>query len=125
MIDPANLDHAIAVHAKWKFRLKDAIATGRSEWTVDAVSPDDRCEFGRWLHALPLPDRMSSHWREAKTLHAQFHAAAAEVLKSALAGHKSEAEAAMAPGGPFADVSARLVRLLTDWKKHVPGNQSV
>ena len=39
MIDPANLDHAIAAHAKWKFRLREAIKTGRNEWSADKVAP--------------------------------------------------------------------------------------
>ncbi len=124
MIDPASLDHAIAAHAKWKFRLREAIKTGKSEWTVETVGPDDRCEFGQWLNALLLSDRMSKDWRDAKTLHAQFHRAAADVLKSALAGHKAEADASMAPGGEFADVSTRLVRSLIDWKKRLPGGAS-
>jgi hypothetical protein len=123
MIDPAALDHEIAAHAKWKFRLREAIKTGLSEWTVDTVRPDNLCEFGKWLDALPLPMRMSHDWREAKALHAQFHRAAAEVLKSALAGDKTGAEAAMAPGGAYADVSTKLVRGLTEWKKKVSGRE--
>jgi Chemoreceptor zinc-binding domain len=121
MIDPANLDHAIAAHAKWKFRLREAIKTGQSEWSTDTVRPDDQCEFGRWLNSLPLSDRMSAEWREAKALHARFHVAAAEVLRSALEGRKEEADTAMAPGGVFAEVSMKLVRVLTDWKKRAPG----
>ena len=121
MIDPANLDHAIAAHAKWKFRLREAIKTGQSEWSAETVRPDDQCEFGRWLNSLPLSDRMSAEWREAKALHARFHVAAADVLKSALAGHQAEADTAMAPGGAFADVSMKLVRLLSDWKKRHAG----
>jgi len=124
MIDPASLDHAIAAHAKWKFRLREAIRTGQSEWTVEKVRPDDLCEFGKWLNSLPLSDRMMKEWREVKVLHAQFHVAAAGVLESALGAHKSEADAAMAPGGTFADVSTRLVRIITDWKKKVSGRES-
>ena len=117
MIDPASLDHAIAAHAKWKFRLREAIRTGQSEWKVENIRPDDQCEFGTWLNTLPLSDRMMNEWREVKTLHAKFHVAAADVLESAIAGRKSEAATAMAPGGTFADVSMRLVRIITDWKK--------
>ncbi|AMV39853.1 CZB domain-containing protein [Planctomyces sp. SH-PL62] len=124
MIDPASLDHAIAAHAKWKFRLREAINTGQSEWTVEKVRPDDQCEFGKWLNSLPLPDRMRKEWREVKVLHAGFHAAAADVLASALAGRQSEAAAAIAPGGAFADVSTKLVRLITEWKKTAAGPQA-
>ncbi len=122
MIDPATLDHAIATHAKWKFRLREAIRTGKSEWTVEKVRPDDQCEFGKWLNSLPLSDRMMKEWREVKALHTQFHLAAAGVLESALAGRGTEATAAMAPGGTFADVSTRLVKIISDWKK-TPGGK--
>ena len=121
MVDPASLDHAIAAHAKWKFRLREAIKTGQSEWTVENVRPDDVCDFGKWLNALSLADRMMKEWREVKTLHAKFHVAAAEVLALAIAGHKSEADTSMATGGAFADVSSKLVRTITEWKKRVTG----
>jgi hypothetical protein len=121
MIDPAKLDHAIAAHAKWKFRLREAIKTGQSEWTVEKVRPDDLCEFGQWLNALPLSDRMKKEWREVKSLHAKFHHAAAHVLDTALAGHRSEADSLMAPGREFSDVSTKLVRLITEWKKESAG----
>jgi len=123
MIDPATLDHAIAAHAKWKFRLREAIRTGESEWTVEKVRPDDQCEFGKWLNALPLAERMMKEWREVKDLHAKFHLAAADVLDSALAGRKSEASTAMAPGGTFADVSTKLVKIISDWKKKASGGK--
>ena len=123
MTDPAALDHAIAAHAKWKFRLREAIKTGQSEWTVDNVRPDDLCEFGKWLNSLPLADRMAKEWKEAKMLHAKFHVAAADVLNLALAHHQVEAGDSMAPGGAFTDISTKLVRLLTEWKKKVSQNQ--
>jgi hypothetical protein len=121
MVDPASLDHAIAAHAKWKFRLREAIKTGQSEWAVENVRPDDQCEFGKWLNSLSLADRMRKEWREVKALHAKFHVAAADVLASAIAGRKTEADNAMAAGGAFAEVSSRLVRAITDWKKSVSG----
>ncbi|WP_165251407.1 CZB domain-containing protein [Paludisphaera soli] len=121
MVESASLDHAIAAHAKSKFRLREAIKTGRSEWSVENVRPDDQCEFGKWLNALPLSDRMRKEWREVKVLHSQFHTAAASVLESATSGRMVEAEAAMAPGGAFSDISTKLVRHITDWKKAAAG----
>ena len=123
MTDPAALDHAIAAHAKWKFRLREAIKTGQSEWTVDKVRPDDLCEFGKWLNSLPLADRMAKEWKEAKMLHAKFHVAAADVLNLALCISKLKPRDSMAPGGAFTDISTKLVRLLTEWKKKVSQNQ--
>lgn len=117
MIDHAMLDHAIAAHAKWKFTLRKAIESGTSEWTVETARTDDRCEFGRWLRALPLPQRMTPHAREVVRLHAEFHARAAHVLELALAHRKHEATAAMALQSDFAQTSSKLTQAMTAWKK--------
>ena len=117
MQDPAEIVHAIAAHAKWKFYLRQAIETGTSEWTVAEVRPDNRCDFGTWLRALPPEDRDSQNWDEVSRLHAEFHREAAEVLKLALAGRREEAEAAIAQGGRFAKVSTKLTITMTAWQK--------
>jgi hypothetical protein len=119
MIDTSAIDHAIAGHAKWKFRLRQAIDTGQSEWTPDGIRPDNRCEFGQWLLALPLPERQGEHGRKIRELHAAFHREAAEVLEHALAGRKEQAGALMAAGGPFAVASSKLTIAMTAWKKAI------
>lgn len=40
---------AIAAHGQWKVRLREVIASGRSEWSVDQVKVDDQCVLGRWI----------------------------------------------------------------------------
>jgi hypothetical protein len=119
-----NVVHAIAAHAKWKFYLRQAIDTGMSEWTVAEVRPDNRCEFGTWLLALPPGDRDSQHWDEVRQLHAEFHKEAAEVLKLALAGRREEADAAIAQGSRFAKVSTKLTITMTAWKKALESRTS-
>jgi hypothetical protein len=117
MTDPKEIVHAIAAHAKWKFYLRQAIDTGTSEWTVDEVRPDNRCEFGTWLRTLSPDNHDSQNWDEVSRLHAEFHKEAAEVLKLALAGRRKEAEAAIAMGSRFTKVSTKLTISMTAWKK--------
>jgi hypothetical protein len=74
------LDHAIAAHAKWKSQLREAIDTGKSEWAVRDVRTDNACEFGKWLSALPLSQRLSERYPKVRALHAEFHTVAAAVL---------------------------------------------
>ena len=116
MPDPDKIVSAIAAHAKWKYYLRQAIETGTSEWTEAEVRPDDRCEFGKWLRALPAEDRGSQSWGDVSRLHAEFHKEAAEVLKLALAGRQLEAEAAIAVGGRFAKVTTKLTITMTAWR---------
>ena len=119
MQDTERIVHAIAAHAKWKFYLRQAIETGKSKWTFAEVRPDDRCEFGKWLQALPPGDRNSQHFEEVRRLHAEFQKEAADVLKLALAGRREDAEAAIAQGSRFAKASTRLTITMTAWRKAV------
>jgi hypothetical protein len=110
------LDRAIAAHAKWKYRLMDAIDSGKSDVHVSDVRSDTACEFGKWMAALPLADRLNQHVPEVRSLHTQFHALAADVLEMALAGDKQQATAAIAPQSRFASVSSNLTGAVLAWK---------
>jgi hypothetical protein len=114
------LDRAIAAHAKWKYRLMEAVDTGKSEWRVGDVRTDSLCEFGKWLSALPLSLSLSEHSKKVRALHAEFHGLAADVLELALAGRKAEATAAMALRSRFAEVSSNLTMAVIAWKEAAP-----
>lgn len=75
-----------------------------------------------WLLPAAGTERTTTHQSEAsggkrhahvKALHAQFHQAAGVVAELAIAGRKTEAEAAMA--GDYARVSATLTQEMQDW----------
>lgn len=117
-------DRAIAAHARWKFELREAIDTGKSQWAVRDVRTDSACEFGKWLAALPESQRRSEHYTKVRALHAEFHTVAAEVLELALAGRKDEANAAVAFGSRFTVVSANLTGAVLAWQKDLSRNQS-
>ncbi|MDH4133658.1 MAG: CZB domain-containing protein [Gammaproteobacteria bacterium] len=112
-----KIGQAISAHAHWKLRLKTAIDTGKSEWTVDRVSPDNLCEFGQWLYSLPANVRQTRHWVEVQALHATFHKEAARILGLALHGDRKEASQLMAYDSPFARLSAGLTWALMEWRK--------
>jgi hypothetical protein len=124
MMTTDALDHAIAAHAKWKLRLKEAIDTGKSEWKVADVRTDQACELGNWLSTLPVAQRLSRHYEKVRTFHADFHKAAADVLELALAGRKDEALAAIAFGSRFLAVSSNLVLAITAWREDPARNPS-
>jgi hypothetical protein len=125
MHDPDRIVKAIAAHAKWKFHLRQAIETGTSDWTVNEVRTDNRCEFGKWLQALPLGDRKSEHCENVRQLHAEFHKEAAEVLRLALARRREEAEVAIAQGSRFTKASTKLTIAMTAWHKAIQSNRPI
>jgi methyl-accepting chemotaxis protein len=111
------IDKAIGAHGAWKQKLTDA-AEGRSgTLKVETVRVDDKCEFGKWLYSLPGSVRATETGKRVRSLHADFHKAAADVLELALAGRKEEAHASLARGSTFALVSSRLTTLMMEWKR--------
>jgi hypothetical protein len=116
MIDGSQIDHGIASHARWKYRLFDAVKSGESEWTVGQIRSHTHCEFGRWLATLSPDERQSEQCQAVMTLHQEFHAAAAEVLDLALSKQTEAAQAAIGLNSHFSLVSANLTQAMTAWK---------
>ena len=112
-----QLDMAITAHAKWKGRLRDAIETGRSDWSLQRLRSDTLCDFGKWLQTLPLSERLAERFQRIRDLHRDFHAEAAKILSMALSGQRAEAEAALALGSAFGGISCRLVLELEAWRQ--------
>lgn len=110
------IDKAIAAHARRKSHLRQAIDTGKSEFTVESVRPENLCEFGKWLRERSVAEKMSEHYKTVHDLHARFHLEASHVLELALAGEREKATAAMAVGSSFANVSSKLTAAMTAWK---------
>ena len=109
---------AISAHAKWKNRLKQAIATGNSDIDVATAARDNACDFGRWLHTgVTLAQKQAPQYRACVELHSRFHAAAADVLKLAVTGKKDEAAQLLsASNSPFNAASTALTREMMAWK---------
>jgi hypothetical protein len=119
MVDPMEIDNAIAAHGAWKSRLKTAIDTGTLETSPATIGADNKCAFGGWLYGSTLTpqEKASPEYNEIKRLHAQFHQLAGRVAQLALAGKKAEAEAIMGPSAEYAAISGKLTLALMQWKK--------
>jgi hypothetical protein len=116
MVTREAIDAALAAHAQWKKRLQDAVATGKSEFKAETVKRDNACQFGQWLYGLPLEDTKSEDFLKAKSLHADFHKTAGEILDLALAGKKQEASQRLDTGGSYGAATGKLVLALQAWK---------
>jgi chemoreceptor zinc-binding protein len=110
---------AISAHAKWKSRLKTAIASGNCDIDVATAARDNVCDFGRWLHTgVSLAQKQAPQYAACVELHARFHRAAAEVLKLAIAGKKEDATRLLtAVDGDFSKSSVALTHEMMAWKR--------
>lgn len=116
MANSEEINKAIGAHGAWKQRLRQAVDTGKSEFTVERVRPDNLCDFGKWLHGLPSGDKGSTNWKNVQELHARFHVEASRVLDLAVRGKKQEAESALALNSSFTEVSSKLTIAMIVWK---------
>jgi hypothetical protein len=112
-----KIGEAIVAHNRWKFELKNAIRTGKSDFTIEEISNPHTCTFGKWLlsnEGQKLPD-----YDEIAKLHDEFHQEAAEVLCLALMGRPSTALTKMQEGSRFSQLSAKLIDKLTHLNKKI------
>lgn len=109
-----QISNAISAHGFFKGRLFLAVQQGKHDFDVDAIRRDDVCEFGRWLRSLdgsvPVP-------KEIRSLHAQFHLCAAEVVARLNANDAARAREMIGLGSDFAQASMRLTRAMMDWER--------
>ena len=106
----------VGAHGLWKQRLIDAIKTGQSEWTPDIVCQDNQCEFGKWLYSCSAEEKSSPHYETIRSLHADFHKSAAQVLELALKGNSGEAQEKIGPDSEYTEKSSALTREMMNWK---------
>ncbi len=112
-----QINKAIGAHSLWKDRLRAAIEAEHSKLTVDQVAKDDNCEFGKWLHGASIPEalRKTSDFEACRELHAEFHKAAAQVLRLAVSGNNAAALAALGSESRFANLSSALTLHMMQW----------
>jgi hypothetical protein len=108
---------ALLVHGEWKRRLVQVIGKNGEGLSVEVVSSDDQCEFGKWLNLeLGADIRSLPSYERAKKLHADFHREAGRVLTLAKNRQRFEAMAALDPVSEFARISGALTLTLDQWR---------
>jgi methyl-accepting chemotaxis protein len=112
-----EITKAIGVHGMWKTRLSSAIDAGKSEFSVDQVAKDNACDFGKWIYGPTVPPdaKKMAEYETCRHLHADFHKAAADVLRLAISGDKAKARAGIAANSKFAEISGKLTLAMMKW----------
>ena len=113
----AELQQAIAAHAIWKSRLRNALAHGGSDQDADVVRQDNQCAFGKWLYGCDASLKRAPFHEAVRRLHAEFHQRSAEVLSLALSGRKAEAEKLLGPKGAWTEASVALTAKMMEWQR--------
>lgn len=113
-----QIQAAMGAHGVWKTRLRTAIESGVSDFSVAVVKQDNQCAFGKWLHGDELGAKMkqSPEYAKCVDLHRRFHLVTAGVLSLALEGKKAAAMKALEMNSEFAQTSSALTLHLMQWR---------
>lgn len=114
----SQIDKAIGVHGLWKKRIRDAIASGKSEFQPVNVKVNNKCDFGKWLGTLPISAK-GEDYKVVVELHTKFHKEAGRILELAITGKKAEAEKAIALASEYANLTSSLTGAMMKWKRSV------
>jgi len=116
-----DIERAIANHALWMLRLREAVFQAHPPVDVDEVRAEDQCEFGKWLHGsrLSVEDRASSDYQDVRRLHADFHRLAAQVVELAASGKTRDAYDLLY--GEYITMSGRLAIAMRAWQDTLKG----
>lgn len=118
MLITEQIDKAILAHATWKTRLKEAIESGKSEFSPSTVGQDNQCEFGKWLfNDVENAIRATPQYAAIVKKHAEFHKEAGRILQLALSGQKDAALQAMSLSSEYNRLSASLTVELKSWRE--------
>ncbi|HVT96345.1 MAG TPA: CZB domain-containing protein, partial [Acidobacteriaceae bacterium] len=104
-----NFDRAVEAHAKWKQKLAAYIAKPDRSLNADETGRDDGCELGQWLHGKGRRFADRPEFAQLIRDHAEFHAAAGEIIRGADAGRITGQEIALGGRSRYAQVSTAVV----------------
>lgn len=103
-----DLNTAIQKHAEWKFKFRSAVHDNE---TLDAaaISKDNNCEFGKWLHGeAKAIFGKSAKYAQCVADHAAFHVEAGKVAAAVNTKKNDDVEQMIASGSAFAETSRKV-----------------
>lgn len=112
---------ALSKHVCCKEMLRRAIDTGVCEPSSCLIADEQMCEFGQWLYSSDCPNELkaSASYENTRRVHADFHTAAAEIMKLAEIGEKEQARQMIVEGN-YPVQANNLRREIMDWAQLVP-----
>ena len=111
-----NFNQVIFAHADWKNRFK-LFLEGKEQLEQANVAKDNLCELGKWLYGDGRQHAHLPEYASLKEKHAQFHAAAANVVGQSKKLPKEKALQLVDIGTEYARASAACVNAITVLKR--------
>ena len=107
-----NFDSAIVAHTSWKTKLKAYCDKKDGSLNAADAQSDQKCELGQWIHGEGKKWAQKPAFIELKSRHAQFHAAAAALIRKVDSGQSVTTELAVGSGSEFSKCTSAVVNAL-------------
>ena len=103
--------HAVEAHIKWKIRLQKHLdGTSTEKLNPDVICLDNQCVLGQWIYGDGQSYKTMEGFEELRTIHADFHKCASEVVRKSDTGEKATAEKIFK--NDYATLSKDITRML-------------
>jgi len=107
-----DFDGAVAAHSAWKGKLSAYLKNPDKSLHAGTIGVDNQCALGQWLHGEGQKYSSDAEFSELKKEHADFHRAAADLVRRADKGEKVAEEAALGTNSAYGKLSSRVVKLI-------------
>jgi len=107
-----NVEDSIQAHARWKIRLVSYLKNPDGSIKAGELGADDRCDLGKWIHGEGRHYAGDPEMAALRAAHANFHRAAADVVRKIDAGTVTDAGSLMSLHSPFSTASLAVVNHL-------------
>jgi hypothetical protein len=114
-----NLDEAIAAHSAWKQKLAVYVAKPDKSIDVATLGKDNQCDLGKWIASEAAHYASEPVFQELCNVHANFHHAAAAIVRRADAGEKVSVDVSLGAKSTYADLSRKVVQAILRMKQLV------
>src|SRR6266704_4374696 len=100
-----NFDEAVVAHSAWKRKLTAYLAKPDKSIDPARLEKDNNCELGKWIESQQAVYASNKTFGELRKKHADFHRAAADVVRRADAGQSVSAEVTLGGKSVYANCS--------------------
>ncbi len=107
-----DFDYAISAHSSWKGKLRSYLAKPDRSMSGADVAKDNSCDLGKWLYGEGAKFSNLPEYQAARSEHARFHKAAADIIHKADSGQNVVEETALGAKSDFASASSAVVSAL-------------
>ena len=107
-----NFDSAIVAHTTWKNKLKNYLEKKDGSLNAADVQSDQKCELGQWIHGEGSKWNQKPAFIDLRARHAQFHAAAAALVRKVDSGQSVNDDIIVGSGSEFSKSTAAVVKAL-------------